>query len=214
MQGSIGADQDSRGDSTTVLWRPSVADRQECKLADSVNLISIARVSYGTAAYSHQLSVFKAEWPERLVFAASLFDQTKSDATKARIECLWNLDYSRYLRSSEVKIGPARRAVRIDVENPTGEVQVALIAGEIDGKTARLFNFRSVETCPSGLEPCWNYSRTMTVLPSPDKSPFYDVRIDTGSWCRLKGASKCTPETGPQEYKTYHVLKFENKKYH
>ena len=216
VQGTVAANwQDATQEPGSIFWRPTTSDRQACKLGESVTVNPIARVSYKKGTSSYKLLVFKAEFPERrLVFAASIFNLDHPRAARSELECLWNLDYSRYLRSYELALGPAMRAVRIDVENLTGEVQVALIVGEVDGKVQRLLSFRPSEACPPDLAPCWNYLRTMTVLPADKNAPFYDVRIDTKSWCTEKGDSKCMPETGPQRLTYSEVFTFESKEYH
>jgi len=210
---SIGSSvaQDGLPDSASFVWRPTLNDRRDCQLPQGLSVSRFARVS---ATSSHQLSVFKGELPNaRMVFAASVFDQGKSPPTQPELVCIWHPDYSLYLRSSGLTIGRARQAVRIDVGNLTGEVQVAMVVGEVDGRPKTLFSFRPEELCPVGLEPGWNYSRTLTVLPSQDKPLFYDLRVETKSWCTTKNKSKCLPESGPQELTTSTIYSFDGKEY-
>jgi hypothetical protein len=214
MGSSIGATQDTLPDSDPFVWRPTATDRQDCQLPQGVSVSRIARAPYMAATGSRQLSVFKAELPNaRLAFAASVFDPGKSVPTRPELVCVWHPDYSSYLRSSELVLGKTRHAVRIDAGNLTGEVEVAMIIGEVDGKPTALFSFRPKEMCPAGLEPCWNYSRTLNVMASRDKSLFYDLRVETKSWCTTKDKSKCQPESGPQELTTSTIYSFDGKVY-
>jgi hypothetical protein len=198
----------------SIAWMPTMTDRQACKVGPRVSVTGVAEVSETVGGMFEKLLVYKAELPESgLVFAGSVSSRSASPKAPSEIECIWHIDHSRYLRSSNLKLGPDKRAVRIDVENLTGEVQMAVLVGAARGKVKPVLAFRSSEICPPDLAPGWNYSRTMTILPSENRVSFYDVRIDTRTWCTKKNGQQCNPQSGPQDFTTSEVMRFDKDKY-
>jgi hypothetical protein len=154
---SGGMSQGQGFESDKILWRPTVTDRQACHLPEKLLVSTVARLTYMGGTHRHQVSVFKTELPNgRLAFAASILVENEAPVPPPRMECVWELNYSKYMRATELALGADSRAVRIDVENISGDVQIALVVGEIEGKIARLLSFRPSEVCGPELAPCWN----------------------------------------------------------
>jgi hypothetical protein len=207
--------QDRTSGAHSIRWYPSMGDRQRCRVEREVEVEPIARTSYKEGRYSYDLSMFMAELPHgRVIFAASLLNQATPPPDRPALSCVWQIADLHYSRSSELIIGEDRRALRIDVQTAAGNRQVAVIVGGIGGKPQVLLGFDPVELCPSQLAPCWNYSRKLNIIASPKGTPFYEITIDTTSWCTDRGTSKCVPASGPQEVTSTAHFTFSGELYH